>query len=1007
MGSQRLFMQIQSPLENNKSFIQSFFIFFLSILALVSANAKLHAAEYFQQFMKYEIDVELVPDLGRLEGKEKLVYFNYSEDSLQHLYFHLYLNKFRSGSYAFPFSRMSSGYIDITALQNESGEELTYEIDNTILRLDLDKPIPPGDSLVLLFEFISVLPLSQSRFGYTGDHFDVGNWYPVPAVYDRFGWHADQHIDGEFYQEWGNYNVNITIPKGFVVGASGILLNPEALPDSVEFAERRIGYYDPQNVDSATVTYQFLAENVHDFAWSAEPEFVLLQRQVNNTNLNFLLMTYRMDEWEKIIDECVEGFRFLNEQIGAYPYVQLTIVDGYITAGGIEYPNIVMINDFIIDRRQLAITVIHEMAHQWFYGMLANYQTRYGWMDEGFATFFEILTAEHIWGKGDNFYLEREGFWQKLFGYRMDERSHSYLNYLEYALSGLEEPVNTAFDEFQNDPYTPSYDKPSVMLFTLKHMIGDSLFEQAIQNYFEEWKFRHPYPQDLFRSIEAITDMELSWFWDEWLNRTWNCDYRLKEISSKWKGRDLDSSFYNTYLLLQRMQPMSLPVDLRLTLKNGEVKDYRVPVEGWLRGESKENDLQPWHIANKNYLVHLKLPDKISKAEIDPDHSLPDINIFNNDNRFLPQVKLHWFHRQYLEPYPDAYTAALFPSIFYNTPDGIKIGVREKGNYIYPKYQTSAEILFSAKKGWPSADLTWKSPLSGSSTDYLYSVRGYYLAGRTGGEIAAGKEAHRSLSYKIGWQFSRLTEREYLLMPWSSGNVSNIFLSAKKEKTYRDNPYSWDFIAKGRSSTFGSDFDFQQVELSWTNFFDFDYDKKVVMQFGAGFSFGDIPLQNYFYLAQASPLKQFDHPYARAKGTLPVELIRKGHFMVPGGGDIRSSLETPVSVESIGENLLSGKLRAYIPSPFQLSPVRLPILSRLEWSLFSNWAQVWDSKIYSDQFAGEAGFSITYNYLPIWIRYFHIAKIHLDFPVWLNKPAPGYEQWDYRWTLRIDTADLL
>jgi hypothetical protein len=992
-------IRLTSPFRDWKLSLAAIII----LLVFLSASDSL-ASDYFQQYVNYEIDVELIPELGRLEGKQKLLYVNHSQDTLSSLYFHLYLNKFRSGSYAFPFSKRTTGYIDILSLKDKMHRDLTYEIDNTILKLSLENPIAPNDTLELFFDFVSVLPPSESRFGYTGDHFDVGNWNPVPAVYDRFGWHSDQHIDGEFYQEWGDYIVNITVPKDFVVGASGILLNPEVLPDSVTFSTRRISYYDRSNLDTSTVTYQFLARNVHDFAWAADPDFVILTRMAGETELQFLLMSYRMGEWEKIIDDCVKGFEFLNNEIGTYPYSRMTVIDGYVTAGGIEYPNIVFINDFIIDRRQLAITVVHEMAHQWFYGLLGNNQTRFGWMDEGFATYYEIIGTEFLWGTKDNFFERQDNLWSKLFGYEMNSRRNSYLNYFDYALSGMEEPVNTHYDQFQFDPYTAQYDKTAIILFALQGMMGDSLFQTCIRNYFNEWKFRHPDPEDLFRSFEQTSNMELDWFWDQWLNKTWKCDYRLKGIKNLWKN-DFDSSYYSVYLHLQRLQPITAPVNLRLTLNSGQILDYRIPVEGWLRGSGEANDLKPWHISQKNYLVHLKLPDRIRKAEIDPDHYLPDINYFNNDNRFLPPVKFSWFRRQYLEPHLNTYSATLFPSAFYNTTDGLKIGLRARGNYLYPFYQASTEVLISTRRVWPSVESTWQSPVSLKFIDLSYVLHGYYLDGRAGGKAYLMNSAS-GISWKTGWRFQRLTDREYLLAPWSGGDVSEVFLFLESNKNYQKSHYSWRFTAEGNSSTFGSDFDFQQIELHWTHTLEFDFDKKVVAQFSSGFSFGDIPEQNLFYLAQASPIRQFDHPYLRAKGTLPTNLIRDGHFWMPGGGDIRGNLQSPLSVKAVGENFVSGNLELFFPNPFSILPLNLPLLRDIDWNLFTDWGQVWDLKILDDQFAGEAGVSIAYGYLPIWLRYFHLAKIHVDFPLWMYERTPGNDRWDFRWTLRMDIQKL-
>ena len=368
-------------------------------------------------------------------------------------------------------------------------------------------------------------------------------------------------------------------------------------------------------------------------------------------------------------------------------------------------------------------------------------------------------------------------------------------------------------------------------------------------------------------------------------------------------------------------------------------------------------------------------------------------------------MKLSWCRRQYLEPYMNAYSATLFPSIFYNTADGVKIGVRAKGNYLYPFYQTSTEIMLSSRRGWPSAESTWQSPVSLRFIDLMYGLNAYYLDGRIGGKIYLTTNA-RGLSWKTGWRFQRLTDDEYLLTPWSSGNVSEIFLALEKNKNYQNSIYSWRFSAEGISSTFGSDFDFQQVELHWTHTLEFDFDRKLVAQLGAGFGFGDLPEQNLYYLAQASPIKQFEHPYLRAIGTLPTNLIKDGHFIMRGGGNIRGNLQTPSGVKAVGENFISGSLEFYFPNPLSIRPFDLPILRDLEWDLFTDWGQIWDFKILDNQFAGEAGVSIAYGYLPVWLRYFHLAKIHLDLPFWIYKTAPGYDEWDFRWTLRMDIQKL-
>ncbi len=243
-------------------------------------------------------------------------------------------------------------------------------------------------------------------------------------VYDRKGWHLNQHLDNEFYQEWGDFRVNIHVPKGFLVGATGNLLNPtEAYADTGFHIQN---YYLNEEEDTSLTMWQYKANKVHDFAWTTDPAYSLLQSQWNGITFNVLAIDYNVDGWRQVLDWGPKALQYLSENFGMYPYDQITVADTYIKAGGIEYPQITFINDMIhpeYDNSDFRATVIHEMAHNWYYGILGSNQTEKGWMDEGFTTFAEIKTIEALFGRYNNYLPGDHGWLFNKFSLPDDDRT--------------------------------------------------------------------------------------------------------------------------------------------------------------------------------------------------------------------------------------------------------------------------------------------------------------------------------------------------------------------------------------------------------------------------------------------------------------------------------------------------------------------------------------------------------------------------------------------------------
>ncbi len=972
--------------------------YLLTVLILLFIFSELPA--YFQQEVKYHIDVELLHELNRLEGLEKITYINNSPDSLSILFFHLYINKFKNFHRSANSSRQSFGYQEIIYLQDNDGHDLEYEIQGTVMKIILDETVCPADSVLLTIRFNTVLPEAGERFGHYGDHFDVGNWYPVPAVYDSRGWHTDQHYDGEFYQEWGNFQVNITVPAGFVVGASGVLLNQDALPDSVESADRK-KYYE-YSEDSAKVIYRYTAPHVHDFAWTADPEYIVRTTMVEGTELRFLILPYGLKDWESQLEIAAKAVALFNRQIGPYPYATLTVADGYVKAGGIEYPNIVIINDQINDSMELSATIIHEIAHQWFYGLIANNQTSYGWMDEGFATFFESQGMAHLFGNNREYVNSPRGFWGKFFGYWRNRENSDRLAYLEYIRSGEEEPIFRHFDWFRHEPWIPYYQKMSLVISQLRYLTGDSLFWRAIHNYYEKWKYRHPYPEDLYQVFEDISGRELDWFFYQWLNTTWHCDYSVHTCGEQWqtvKGEKL----YQARLKFKRNDQIAMPLDFRVHFKNGSIGNYRISVDDGMSFMPPDSlAIPPWSFREKVNYVTLNLPDRISKVEINPGQQLLDINPFNDDTGRWPGIYWYWLKRQYYLPHTDGYTATVFPFLFYNHIDGLQAGIRTRGNYIFPDYQHRSEILLGFRSWHPSLDIWFEHPFYRLNRDVHIIANLYNAAGRRGTGLWLQwitNNRKKVNSALFGWQWRYIYNMDYYPYPVSAGNIS--FLEGEIKKGYWKAgflPAGWQVSIKAETSFLGGDYSFQTWQIRGLTRLPLPFHQKLTLSLTSENAYGTPPLQKAFRIGGSGLYDYFLNPYLRARGTLPPSWWSQDHVFQEGGGNIRSLAS---AWEPAPSHLINGFVSITLGNPLNLSYQYFPYLSDILISAFTSWTTTGNNWNHFSDYYGEAGLTVSFTRLPFVLTYFDIETLHLDFPFWVNNTI-GSENIDYRWVIRMD-----
>ncbi len=579
---------------------------------------------YWQQKVNYKIDIDFDVKTNQFSGTQVLNYTNNSPDTLQKAFFHLYFNAFQPGSamdtrsltIEDPDKRVMDriaklnneeiGYHKISSLL-QNGKSLSYHIEGTVLEVELEEAILPSTTTVFEMSFTSQVPLQIRRSGRDnaeGIAYSMAQWYPKIAEYDDRGWHAHPYIGREFYAPWGDFEVNISIDKNYVLAGTGILQNANEIGHGYENEGIKVKRKEKK------ITWMFKAENVHDFVWAADPDYKHLTRQVEGGPLLrfFYQENEKTTEWTKLPELTVKAFEFIEENYGEYPYSQYSIIQG--GDGGMEYPMATLITGERNLKSLFGVTV-HEVLHSWYQGLLGTNESYYAWMDEGFTTYATTETISHI-------FLDID---------RTQERNFASYHYL--VKSGKEEPLSTHSDHFDtNLGYgLGSYYKGAIALAQMNYLIGKETTAKALKRYYYEWRFKHPDANDWIRVFEKESKLELDWYLDYWINTTHSIDYAIKDVREN-EGK--------TAIALERVGKMPMPIDLFVTLKDGSEIYYYIPL-AMMRGE-KPNEtplerilLPDWSWTHPVYNFTAEIPfDKIASIKIDKSGFLADIELSNN-----------------------------------------------------------------------------------------------------------------------------------------------------------------------------------------------------------------------------------------------------------------------------------------------------------------------------------------------------------------------------------------
>ncbi|MGZ8553431.1 MAG: M1 family metallopeptidase [Chitinophagaceae bacterium] len=603
--------------------------FFFSVIGLMAVVVSFSQPGRWQQKVKYVMDIDMNVETNQFEGKQKLEYWNNSPDTLTRVFYHLYFNAFQPGSMMDTRSRRQGaiqigrgmdwdprvkdriqnlkpdeiGYQKIISLKM-NGRPQKFEVLETILEVKLDKPILPKSKVFFDMVFEAQVPLQIRRSGRdnpsTKVRYSMSQWYPKLCEYDYEGWHPTPYVGREFYGVWGDFDVNITIDKNYILGGTGYLQNANQIGYGYEDAGTK-----PIRQAGNKLTWKFIAPNVHDFMWAADPEFKHLTRKVKkDLTLHLLYKASSPDArtWEKILDDAERALPFIEKTFGPYTYKQYSFVHG--GDGGMEYPMATLLAS--------PGAWLHEWLHNWYHGILATNESLYAWMDEGFTSYAEDRVKAFLENKQDEFV-----------------QSGNYKGYISLAKSDREEPLTTHADHFNsNAAYSSAaYTKGAVFLEQLGYITGATTRDKILLEYYKQWRFKHPNAADLIRLSEKQSGIELDWYQEYWINSTKTIDYAFDSL---WEESG------KTRIRLKRIGLMPMPVDLQLTFKDGSSEIHYIPLDLMYGAKPAENSITrkvypAWKWTNESYIIesHRRLGD-ISTAEIDPSQRMADTERQNN-----------------------------------------------------------------------------------------------------------------------------------------------------------------------------------------------------------------------------------------------------------------------------------------------------------------------------------------------------------------------------------------
>lgn len=704
---------------------------------------KTAGSPYWQQQVNYLIRVKLDDEKHQLHGNIAFTYINNSPTTISEIPVHLWANGYANSKTALAKQLQKLGKekltgknpeefggidsLDFVALNN-SGESISADKKKLIWRYDathidiayvtLQTPLKTGDSVIIATNFrIRIPDASVSRMGHVGQAYQITQWYPKPAVFDKLGWHAMPYLNqGEFYSEFGNFNVFITLPDNYTVGATGDLQTESEItrmdylasttkvkPSYLKFKQDSTKTYNlPSETPASSKTWKTLhytQSKVHDFAWFADKTFI-----VNKGSVTLWKSKRKVTTWTLFTPNNANLWQFAQEYIqdatyyyslwnGDYPYNQVTAVDGTISAGGgMEYPNVTVIGN-ASRRQELEVVIVHEVGHNWFYGILGSNERDNGWMDEGLNTLNEMRYMETKYP--NNNYL-KDGFGlPKKFNFHLESFSHSDEgNYSVRMIQNLaiDQPICTHSADFTSMNYgIIMYQKTGLIFNMLRENLGDSLFDICFRQYYKQWSFKHPQPQDLQQIFEQYSHRDLNYIFNDLIQTTKHIDYTITKAKPAIQDNQVG------YLVkVRNVGQVTLPVPVSIIDYNNQVVETQWTV------------IDPNKKLTRTQTLFIPSPlkrNEIHKFQIDANNRIPESQQHNNvyyPNRlepYLPEFNIEFLSGNHE---PGMENVFYSPVVGWNAADKLMVGaifhnyalpIRRSSFVMMPMYALGSKTL--------------------------------------------------------------------------------------------------------------------------------------------------------------------------------------------------------------------------------------------------------------------------------------------------------------------------
>lgn len=897
---------------------------------------------YWQQDVWYTLDVTLNDQTDEVSGRERLTYYNNSPDTLFVAYFHLYQNAFLKGGYleqlnlANDFKQKFGKYeLDGKGTKIHSlkvaGQPAEFWIDYSIMKVMLPKPILPGASIEFDIDFTTYFDdggnqrrrMKMFKDAAGNKQFDVVHWYPRICPYDRkFGWETFQHLGKEFYGDYGQYNVNITLPNQYIMDGTGELLNetevlPEALRKKLDiknfekkpWEEKASVIIEP---NGTTKTWRYKSVNTHDFAWTCDPTYrigeVVLPLPENprgKVRCIALVQEPHASGWQDAAMFCSKIIETYSRDFGTYAYPKMICADA---RDGMEYPMLTLDGGRSPGYYGL---IAHEVGHNWFFGMVGNNETYRASLDEGFTQFLTHWSMSRLTKERKQ--LNSGRFWLDKYYRPMPSLDQTiYQGYMRDAMDHVDMPLNTHSDDFNGalnhgGGYGNVYYKTATMLYNLQYVLGDELFLKAMQHYFNQWKMAHPYFEDFRNSIIGYTHVDLNWFFDQWMETTKTIDYKVKSVKHH-KGLIYE-------IKLERKGEMQMPLDVLLTFKDSADKKFTIPNTYF----SKTDFGKPWvkwygwGKLNPTYTLAVPSSAKLLNVEIDPSKRLADI--YEIDNSWKCPVLFTFDHQISNPPDRHHYILKARPDVWYNMYDGFKIGIHTNGHYMNRKHIFRASIWYNSGLAsnyeqqyyekssaiYPlSYAVSYKNRI-GKFLDWNFQSRMLdgLLLNKIGLEKINGRDTYKlyvksmrrtQLYYSPGFELTEMAFSNFI-PTLSSYDAYNNTLNIEWERglSYWKGGGKIQLYFKG--NFLYSDYDYASILLNLTQthpLAKFELRSRLFAQWITG---SNIAPESQLYLAGANPEEMVENKYTRAAGIIPANYFTYGnvanHFQTGGGLNLR------------------------------------------------------------------------------------------------------------------------